>query len=166
VLQKTYYPPNMNMVYYLAYAGKSGTLWLNGSDSSGNFQYDSFKNGSFRKVGIHGATIGFPGTVAWSGKTRLMNVGDQDTFSAPTFYEVDASGNVRGSVVTECVQASDICDILQAPIKGSSLVAPDAVAATVNRFAYPAGGASNLSYRASYAGPTGAAISPDKASGD
>jgi hypothetical protein len=166
VLQNTYYPSNMSRVVFLGYYGTSGTLFLDGSDSSGYFQYDSFKNGSFKNVGVHGADIGFPGTVAWSGKTGLMNIGDQDTFSTPTFYEVDASGNVRGSVVTECAQESDFCDIIQASIKGPGLVAPDGVAGTVNRFPYPAGGDPNLSYPAGFELPSGTAVSPEKGSGE
>ena len=84
VLQNTYFPPNMTRVYFLGYEGGTGTLWLDGSNSSSGFQYDSFSGGTFTPVAITGGTIGFPGTVAWSAKTHSMNVGDQDTFSAPT----------------------------------------------------------------------------------
>lgn len=161
-LQNTYFPPNMSKVYFGSYEGNSGTLWLSGTDSSGFFQYDSFRGGSFTNVGVHGASIGFPGTVAWSAKTRRMNVGDQDTFSAPTFYQVDDAGNVEGSTVTECVIISPLCDIVQATIKGPGLVGPDAVLLGTNRFNYPAGGAPTLQYVAPYVQPVGSAVSPDK----
>ena len=162
----TYFPSNMSRVYFGGYMGKSGVLYVSGSDSSGFFQYDSFSGGSFTNVGVHGASVGFPGTVAWSAKTMWMNVGDQDTFSAPTFYQVDASGNVQGSTVTECTQQSDFCDIVQAAIKGPGLVGPDAVLLSANRFAYPAGGAPQLNYSAAYVQPIGAAVSPNKGGGD
>jgi len=161
-ITNTYPVPNMFRVYFPGYQAKSGVLWIAGSDSSGVFQYDSFSGGVFTNVGVHGATVGFPGSVMWSGKSMWMNVGDQDTFSSPTFYQVDSSGNVVGSTVTTCTQASNICDIVQATIKGPGLVGPDAVLLQANRFAYPAGGASVLNYPASYVQPIGSAVSPNK----
>jgi len=161
-LQNTYSVPNMTRVYFNGYEGNTGTLWLDGSDSSGIFQYDSFVGGTFTPVSISGGSILFPGTVAWSGKTKWMNVGDQDTFSAPTFYQVDDSGNIVGSTVTTCTQVSDFCDIVQAAIKGPGLVGPDAALLSANRFAYPAGGSPVLNYPASYSQPIGSAVSPNK----
>lgn len=163
---QNYFPSNMYRVYFGGYMGKSGVLYVSGQDSSGFFQYDSFSGGSFTNVGVHGASVGFPGTVAWSAKTMWMNVGDQDTFSAPTFYQVDASGNVQGSTVTECTQFSDFCDIVQAAIKGPGLVGPDAGLISANRFNYPAGGAPTLNYPADYVQPIGSAVSPNKGGGD
>jgi len=165
-LSGPFFPPNMSRVYFIGYEGKTGTLWLSGSDSSGFFQYDSYAGGTFTSVGVHGASVGFPGTVAWSASTRWMNVGDQDTFSAPTFYQVDDGGNVMGSTVTTCTQSSDFCDIVQASIKGPGLVGPDAVLLSANRFAYPAGGAPTLNYPAAYVQPIGSAVSPNKGGGD
>jgi hypothetical protein len=165
-LSGPFFPPNMSRVYFIGYEGKTGTLWLSGSDSSGFFQYDSYAGGTFTSVGVHGASVGFPGTVQWSANTRWMNVGDQDTFSAPTFYQVDDGGNVMGSTVTTCTQASDFCDIVQATIKGPGLVGPDAVLLSANRFAYPAGGSPTLNYPAAYVQPIGSAVSPNKGGGD
>lgn len=155
-------PSNMSRVYFVGYQGGTGTLWLSGSDSSGFFQYDSYSGGTFTPVSISGATIGFPGTVAWSGKTGMMNVGDQDTFSSPTFYQVSTTGTVTGSTVTTCTQPSNVCDIVQATIKGPGLVGPDASLHGANRFAYPAGGSPILGYTASYSQPIGSAVSPNK----
>jgi len=165
-LENTYSVPNMLRVYFGGYMGKSGVLYFSGSDSSGFAQYDSLTGGTVADVGIHGATIGFPGTVAWSAATQWMNVADQDTFSAPTLYQVDASGNVQGSTVLECTQVSDFCDPVQMPIKGPGIVAPDAVLLSANRFAYPAGGAPTLNYPAAYVQPIGGAVSPNKGGGD
>lgn len=162
VLQNTYFPPNMTRVYFLGYEGGTGTLWLDGSNSSSGFQYDSFSGGTFTPVAITGGTIGFPGTVAWSAKTHSMNVGDQDTFSAPTFYQVSDAGAITGSTVTNCGQISDFCDIVQATIKGPGIVAPDSIALQANTFPYPAGGAPIQSYTGpSYVQPIGSAVSPN-----
>jgi hypothetical protein len=163
-LHGPYFPPNMFRVYFLGYEGKTGTLWLSGSDSSGISQYDSYAGGVFTNVGIHGATIGFPGMVQWSAKTKAMNVGDQDTFSAPTIYQVDDSGNVIGETVLTCEQTSNFCDVVQGVIKGPGLVASDAVALSVGRYPYPAGGLPIIEYivPGGYVQPIGGAISPDK----
>jgi hypothetical protein len=161
-LLNTYFPPNIATLYFLGYEGGTGTLWLDGTDSSGIFHYDSFKNGKFKNVVINGATIGFPGTVAWSANTKTMNLGDQDTFSAPTIYQVSDSGQITGATVTQCTQESDFCDIVQATLKGPGLVGPDAVLVSTNRFAYPVGGAPTMNYGAPYVQPIGSVISPDK----
>ena len=167
VLQNTYTPPNMNKVFFLGYQAKTSTLWLSGLESSSIFEYDSMSpSGSFTNVGVHGASVGFPGMVQWSAATAWMNVADQDTFSAPTIYQVDGSGNVQGSTVTTCTQISDFCDPVQMTIKGPGLVEPDALAVAANRFAYPAGGGPVMNYPASYVEPIGSAVSPNKGGGD
>ncbi len=164
VRQNTYVPNNMSRVYFMGYEAGTGVLWLSGSNSTVGFQADTFSNGKFHIVPVSG--ILFPGTTQWSAKTKTMVLGDQDTFSAPTFYEVDDSGNIVGSTVTQCTQSSDFCDIIQAVIKGPGLVGPDAILLGANRFAFPAGGSPILQYSAPWVGPTGAAVSPDKGSGD
>jgi len=160
-LKNTYAVPNMFNVYFLGYQENTGVLWLDGKDASGVFQYDSFSAGIFKNVTLHGATIEIPGTVAWSDKTHDMNVGDQGTIGSPTLYHVDGKGNVKGSTVTVC-PFSFPCDIVQATIKGSDLVGPDAGLPAANRFAYPGGGYPNLNYPASYVQPIGSAVSPNK----
>ncbi len=150
--------PNMNRVLFLGYRGTSGVLYFDGFDSSNIFQYDKYSGGLFFNVGIRGASVEFPGTVQWSAKTKAMNVGDQTTYSAPRFYQVDARGHVMGSTVTACT-SSDKCDIVQAFIKGSGLVGPDADIENANRFAYPAGGLPTLNYPAPYVSPVGSAVS-------
>ncbi len=164
VRQNTYYPSNMSRVYFIGYEAGTGTLWLSGSNSTVGFQADTFSNGKFHIVPVSG--ILFPGTTQWSAKTKTMVLGDQDTFSAPTFYQVDDSGNIVGSTVTQCESPSNFCDIIQAVIKGPSIVGPDAVLIQVNRFAFPAGGSPILQYSAPYVSPGGGAVSPDKGSDD
>jgi len=163
-LQNTYSVPNMFRAYFLAYEGNTGVLWLDGASSSGVFVLETFFDGVFTIVPITGATIGFPGGLAWSAKTRLMNLGDQNTFSAPTIYEINDAGVVKGEVVLQCTQQSDICDPVDFAIKGPGLVAPDSVGLDAARFAYPAGGPPILEYTppSGYIQPIGAAISSNK----
>lgn len=156
--------PNVYRVYFLAYEGNTGTLWLDGSNSSGMALLLKFIHGHFKVVVIQGATLGFPGGVAWSAQTRYMNVGDQDAFSSPTIYEINDSGLVKGKVVLQCTQQSGSCDPVQFAIKGPGLVAPDAIGLDAARYAYPAGGAPILEYGPpnGYVQPIGAAISSNK----
>ncbi len=161
VLQHTYFPPNMSP-YFLAYEGGTGILWVDGLDSSGMFQYDSFSGGLFTPVTICCVSIAFPGAVMWSGKVKSMVIGDQDTFSAPTFYQVSDTGMITGSTVLQCTQQSDFCDIVQATIKGPGIVGADAISLGVARFAFPAGGPPILQYSAPYVQPIGTAVSPNK----
>jgi hypothetical protein len=55
--------PNMAKVYFLAYEGNTGCLWLDGfaTLSDTGFEYDSYCGGTFTSVPITGGTIGFPG---------------------------------------------------------------------------------------------------------
>ena len=166
VLQHNYVANNMSRVYFLGYEGSTGRLWLDGSNSTVGFQYDSFRGGKFTPVTISGGTIGFPGMVQWSAKTKSMNVGDQDTFSAPTIYQVSNTGQITGATVTQCASPSDFCDIVQGFIKGSRLVGPDAVNDSVGIFPYPSGGQPEVVISGTVGQTIGSVVSPDKGSGD
>ena len=141
VLQNTYPVANMARVYFVGYAGGAGTLWLDGSNSSGTFQYDSFSGGTFTPVPISGGTIGFPGNVQWSAKTKSMNVGDQSIFANPTVYRVSPMGHITGSMVMTCSTPSG-CSVAGYFIKGPNLVMAGATAGSgaVLIYPYPAGG--------------------------
>jgi hypothetical protein len=161
-LQTTYPVSNMSRTYFVDY-DNTGMAWIDGIGASG-FQLDTFKGGVITPVTVNGATIGFPGTVKWTANKNApsINVGDQSTNSSPTFYQISSTGTVTGSTVTTCTQKSNLCDIVQATIKGPGLVGPDAVSISTNRFAYPAGGAAILNYSAPYVDPIGSAVSPNK----
>ena len=155
-LQNTYYPSNMARVYFLGYQGTTGTLWLDGSNSSGIFAYDKFAAGTFTPVPISGGTIGFPGGVQWSAKTNAMNVGDQAA-PAPTIYQVAPSGKIVGSTVLACGQPSGVCDSANFIIKGPWVVA--SAYPSVALFAYPAGGMPVRFFGQNLNSPIGLAIS-------
>ena len=95
-----------------------------------------------------------------------MNVGDQDTFSAPTIYQVSDTGQITGATVTQCASPSGYCDIVQGFIKGSRLVGPDAVNDSVGIFPYPAGGQPEVVLSGTVGQTIGSVVSPDKGSGD
>lgn len=163
MLQNTYPVPNMARAYFVGYAGGSGTLWLDGSNSSGVFQYDSFSGGTFTPVPISGGTIGFPGNVQWSAKTKSMNVGDQSTFADPTVYRVSPTGHVTGSTVMTCSTPSG-CSVAGYSIKGPNLLMAGASGSSgaVLVYPYPAGGdPGHIITNPNLAGASFVAVSPN-----
>jgi hypothetical protein len=151
----------MSSVYSVGYQDGTGTLWLDGFDASGNFQYDSFARGKFTPVSITGGTIGYPGDVQWSAKTRTMNVDDEGLLSTPTIYQVSATGKIIGSTVLACNYQSPGCDVAGFAIKGPGIVAVDLIHGSVALFSYPSGGQPVRSYGSGINQPFGVAISPD-----
>jgi hypothetical protein len=139
-------------VFFLAYAGKTGVLYLDGENASYGFAYGSLKSGSIKSITVTGATINFPGTVNWSAQTQSMNIGDQD---GAVLYQVSSSGKITGS--TPLTGSSDI---VQGTIKGPRFVGPDAGSASVQTYAYPAGGSAQSTITG-LSEPIGSAVSPD-----
>jgi hypothetical protein len=73
-----------------------------------------------------------------------MVLGDQYTAYGPTFYSVDPKTlNVTNTTVTYCPKGY-LCDIVQASIRGKTLLGPDAFLFQANLFKFPAGGESKL----------------------
>ena len=124
--------PNMIEIYFIAYYGSTGKLFYSGFNNSFDPAISSYVRGTFNIVPLNGATIGFPGTVAWASKTKSLAIAGQATAGGPTFYHVKADGNVTGATVLAC--ASDYCDVDQATVEGKYIVAAAGV------YAYPAGG--------------------------
>jgi hypothetical protein len=151
--------PNMFEVFFIGYLGKTGNLYYSGFDNSFYAAISSYIGGNFALLPISGATIGFPGTVSNAHKTGSLAIGDQDTFSGPTFYQVDATGTVSGSTVLSC--PSGYCDVVQATIKGTKVVAPDAESLDAGVYPYPAGGAALVTV-SGFGQPIGSAVSSVK----
>ena len=74
VLQNTYFPSNMYNVYYLAYADRSGTLYLDGQTRHATFKYDKLSKGSstFTVIKLD-RSIAVPQQVLWDGKYIAIN---------------------------------------------------------------------------------------------
>jgi SMP-30/Gluconolactonase/LRE-like region len=148
--------PNMFEVFFLAYYGKTGKLYYSGFNNSFYAAIDSYIDGTFKPFIVSGETIGFPGTVAWGYATKSLVIGDQDTFSSPTFLQVRSTGKVIGTTTLSC--SSGDCDAVQAAVHGNYIVVPDAGNLGIGIFPYPAGG--NALYMITGFGqPIGAAVS-------
>jgi len=151
--QKT--DPNMYEVYFTGYYAKTGNLYYSGDNIDFYPAVSSYTNkGKFKLITLKGATLGFAGTVQYSGATTSLAVGDQDTFYGPTFYHVKGNGNVTGQTVLTC--SSGFCDIVQAWIHGKTIIGPDASSVSASIFPWPAGGnASKTLSGASFEQPIG-----------
>jgi DNA-binding beta-propeller fold protein YncE len=143
-------------MYFLSYMGKTGVLYFDAESSAYAFGYGSLSNGTLKSIDVKGATIKFPGTVAYSAKTRSMNVGDQD---GEVLYQISPTGTITGSTYL-----TGAADIIQGTIKGSRFVGPDAENEVVENFAYPKGGNRKSTISGYFEYPVGSAISPDSGS--
>jgi sugar lactone lactonase YvrE len=95
---KIYTAASLQKIYFAAFAGSSGTLVVDGENSSSDVAIASFNGGKFHEITLKGETIEFPGALAWSTKLRSMNIGDQDSSA---IYHFDLDGKVTGTTTTE-----------------------------------------------------------------
>jgi hypothetical protein len=126
---KIYTGGSLQRVYFGAYDGNTGTLVVDGENSSYSVAIASFADGKFRSITLKGATIEFPGGLAWAAKDHSINVGDQD---GGKIYQITLTGKVTG---TTTLNSSDVVSYA---IFGGKLLAPGTQGIGV--YAYPAGG--------------------------
>ena len=149
--------PKMFELLFIAYYGSTGKLYYSGFNNSFDAAISSYVDGKFKTVRLKGATIGFPGTVAWASENKSLAVGDQDTLGGPTFYHVKANGDVTGSTVLACPSS---CDVVQATVEGKYIVAPDVESLNAGVYPYPGGGKPLFSIDGSdFIEPIGSAVS-------
>lgn len=144
--------PGVQRFFFMAYAGKTGVLYFDGESASYSTVFGSFKNGKVKLIKISGATVQFPGTVAWSAQTQSINIGDQDN---SVLYQISPTGIITGSTLL-----SGASDIVQGTIKGPRFIGTDAGDADVKIFGYPAGGNPQATLTG-LSQPIGSAVSPD-----
>lgn len=121
--------PNFAGTLFLGY-DKTGNLFVDGYDSSGNFHYAELPAGgsSFTDITLSQTPAG-PGNVQWDGK--YMAVGD----SGATIYQTQGSTVVSSTTLgNRCVEQFFIL-----PSK-RKVIAPDACDGNAGIFDYPAGG--------------------------
>jgi hypothetical protein len=100
--------------------------------------------------------IEYPGTVAYSWKTRSMNVADQEGVA---LYQVSPSGTITGFT-----PLNGSTDIVQGTIKGGRFIGPDVENGDVEIYAYPAGGVPQSTIGKYVSEPVGSATSPEDGS--
>jgi hypothetical protein len=153
----TEYATGLAEDFFVGYVANSSTLWVSGlvegSYTAGITAVNTATSAATPVV-ITGATVGFPGTVTYSGNTKTMVVGDQDSTN---FYQVDPTT----FAVTGTTTVSGAGDIVQATVKGPRLIGPDASDADADIFPYPAGGPATTTLTTGLTEPIGSAVSPD-----
>jgi hypothetical protein len=129
-----YSPPGFYSVYFVGYDPK-GNLFVDGSNAqvgaNGKFQFAELARGAadMEALTLKGADIAFPGNVQWDGSHITVGVQDNAIIYALSNDKVAGSTPLTGS--------SDVVGYI---IDGKTVVGPDAGAAAVDYFAYPAGG--------------------------
>jgi sugar lactone lactonase YvrE len=145
---KIYTGPPLQRVYSAAYYGSTGTLVVDGENSSYDFAMASLKGGRFKEVTLKGATIEFPGGLGWSTKVHSMNVCDQES---AVIYRFLLSGKVTGTIPLNG-------SVVSFAIFGGTLLAPTSQGIAV--YAYPAGGApKRVISEGGFSEPIGIAVS-------
>jgi hypothetical protein len=128
-----YGDPSMQRMYFASYAGSTGTLVVDGENSSYSLALVSFANGTFTNITPKEGQSRFPGGVGWSTRLGITYVGNQG--SGDVIY-VALSGHVRGQTIL-CATG---CSILSFAIFGGTMAATSAGGAAVYLFDYPGGG--------------------------
>jgi hypothetical protein len=150
---------DLNFVFYVAYAPSGGMVYIDGLNASEVFRYASFANGIFNGITIRGATVNFPGPLAWSNIGSTVDVADQQS-TPPTIYRVSPSGRLKGSTMLQCSNQSGLCDLEAIVVEGPRVLV-DTIGPGVEGFKYPQGGAPVTMIGAQQLSqPFGLAISP------
>jgi hypothetical protein len=143
--------PGIQQMLYIGFRGNTGVLYIDGQVNRLGFYYASLSDGEFTNIKITGGNIGYPGSVVYSDKTGLMNVGDQ---SNKVLYHVSPAGHITGA--TQLLYSGDI---IQGTIKGPSFIGPDVGTYGVETYAYPQGGNAQSKIYGYFKEPFGSAIS-------
>jgi len=141
--------PNLHLGYQIGYDNK-GNIFVDGTDSSGNFEFAELPKGSssFTEIPLS-VSITTPGGVEWDGK--YVTVGDA---KSGDIYQTDgAGGKIEGTT-----SLSDSDGIFQYFIAGKKVVGPNDSSANVGIWKYPKGGTPTKTLTG-FAYPFGAAIS-------
>ncbi|MGA7201890.1 MAG: hypothetical protein WBX26_08675 [Candidatus Cybelea sp.] len=140
---------NLHLGYQIGYDNK-GNIFVDGVDSSNNFEFAELPKGSssFTEIPLS-VSITTPGGVQWDGK--YVTVGDAKNGN---IYQTNgAGGKIEGTT-----SLNDSDGIFQYFIDGKKVVGPNDSSANVGIWKYPKGGAPTKTLTG-FAYPFGAAIS-------
>jgi len=159
---RVYSAPNLYDYYFDGYDA-AGNLYASGTSSSKTFGLAVLPVGAraMTPVAVHGATIHFPGTVAWRGPTLVL--GDQQCkgAAASCFYELSLSG--RTATVKHVTALTGSCDVVQAWVGPTRIAGGDdgencGRPSNADTWPYPAGGKPTVTATGVRA-PVGATVS-------
>jgi hypothetical protein len=145
---KNFAVTGLSRVYFLAY--DKTTLWVSGESSSSTVAFASVNaKGKSTNKPITGGSISFPGGVQFDGKN--VTLGDQD---GAVVYQMKKFAIVSSTPLTGSVDV--VSYWIDQPT--STLIAPDAGAAAVEIYKYPAGGSATQTLTG-FSEPIGATVS-------
>jgi len=156
--------------YWFAGYSPSGDLWVDGTDSAGNFILSFCSTSGCSTIPTSGGTIFFPGAVQFDRVRGAWVVFDQQYEGAQSScsYVVSGSGALSNRVDYFAHNGQEACDVVQAVIgadEGNRFVAGGDAdtcgdsSASVNRWAYPSGGLPTVHSVDGIDDPAGSAIS-------
>jgi hypothetical protein len=124
---------NLTRYFFPAYDAK-GNLYVDGETSGGSFGLCELPKGSNTMENISvSSPPTFPGGVSWDGK--YVDVNDQSSAKIDQYTISGTTATLEGSV-----SLSGASDVDQDTVFGGYVIGPDAGDATVELWAYPAGG--------------------------
>jgi hypothetical protein len=130
---KTYGNPRFSYMFFLGY-DKSGNLFVDGQNSSGEFEFAELPKGAKRLVNITlDQQIQFPGGVLWDG--TYVAIGDQATAEIHRFAISSGHGTQKGLLHLDSIKYPG-----QFWIQGTRVMADDAASGDVLFWPYPHGG--------------------------
>lgn len=146
---KKYKDSNLASAYFCGY-DDAGNLFVDGLDSSENFELAELPSGSatLQTIALN-QSVGFPGGIQWDG--QYVAIGDQyyDNQHKSAIYQVSVSGSSATVEGTTVLGGS--CDALQFVIssagshkksrqQANTAIAPDVCEGSVAFYNYPSGG--------------------------
>jgi hypothetical protein len=133
-------------VCYFAAYDAHGNLYVSGSTNAGAYVLTRLEHGgnSLSRLSLRGATIHYPGTVAWVGSTLVL--GDQKCKggNASCLYRASVAG--PAARVTGTIPLSGSCDVAQAWVGKQQIAAgdyeycPGGRRSSTDLWPYPTGG--------------------------
>jgi hypothetical protein len=152
----TTYTDSAFYVYFFCGYDSSGNLFVDGRNSSSQFQFAELPKGqsTFTNISLN-QNIGYPGGVQWHGK--YVAVGDQD---ANVIYQFSVGASTGTKVGSTTLDGAG--DVVQFWIQGTRVIGPDSEKSNVAFWPYPAGGQATKFITTDLSDPYGAVVSLGK----
>jgi hypothetical protein len=137
-----YSQPQLYAYYFTGY-DSGGNLYVSGTNAKKTYRLAVLPHGSksMSLVALHGGTIDFPGTVAWSGSTLVL--GDQRCrhTTSSCLYEATVAG--KTATITAATPLGKSCDVAQVLVGATNVAGGNYCTharSSVDIWPFPAGG--------------------------
>ena len=119
-----YFNPAVTYYYFDGYDA-AGDLYVSGASGGGTYVLSVLPHGrhALTSLSVRGATIHFPGTVQWLGKTLVLGDQECDGKKSACFYEGSRSG--MSVTITHKTALVGSCDVAQGWIQSGRIAGAD-----------------------------------------